>query len=71
MSMFKRKPVLELYESLPGGGKGCKRWRLRAGNGEIIATGEGYVTDAARMDSLRLLGTILDPNSYTIKQVES
>lgn len=38
-----RRPVIEKYEDASGEW----RWRLRAANGQIIATsGEGYVTES-------------------------
>lgn len=38
------------------------RWRLRAGNGEIIASGEGYTTKA---NCLHAIGLIMETNRQT------
>lgn len=41
--MSKRKPRVEKYED----SSGEWRWRLVAANGEIIATGESYVSESS------------------------
>jgi uncharacterized protein len=38
------------------------RWRLKAGNGEIIASGEGYVN---KEDCKRAVGMVMDTNRQT------
>jgi uncharacterized protein len=38
----KRTPKFEIYIDR----KGAHRWRLKASNGEIVATGEAYTTTA-------------------------
>lgn len=49
-----RRPKFEKYSNQkhPGGPREY-RWRLRAGNGEIVAQGEGYTTPSARNKGIR------------------
>jgi uncharacterized protein YegP (UPF0339 family) len=42
--------------------KGQFRWRLKAGNGEIIASGEGYIN---KIDCQKVVGLVMDTNRQT------
>lgn len=48
----------ELYRD----GQGFWRWRLRAANGQIIASGEGYHN---RSDAIHAVTLIMDTNRQT------
>lgn len=48
----------ELYKD----GQGFWRWRLKAANGEIIASGEGYRN---RADAVTVVNLVMDTNRQT------
>jgi len=48
------------FEIYPSGGQW--RWRLRAGNGEIIASGESYIN---KIDCQNAVGLVMDTNRQT------
>lgn len=45
----------QVYREAGGGKTADWRWRLRAGNHEIIASGEGYKSRAAVMHAIKLV----------------
>lgn len=45
---------IETYTSKRASG-GPHRWRMKAGNGEILATGEGYHNKADRANAIQLI----------------
>lgn len=49
-----RTGVFELYRDTAG----LHRWRLRAGNGEIIAASEAYTTEAAAIGGIEAVKRI-------------
>lgn len=51
--MSERRPHFQIYRD----SRGDWRWRLKAGNGEIIATGEGY---ASRFNVRRAIRTFTE-----------
>lgn len=44
------------------------RWRLRAGNGKIIASGEGYVR---KRDCLHAVDLVNGKNNFPVVEVDS
>lgn len=64
----------EIYQEQSGGlrsagllsmAMGGWRWRLKGGNGEIVASGESYTTEAACMNGIRLvMGTTASTPIY-------
>ena len=59
--------IYRQFKGTPSTGKGQWRWRLRAGNHEIIASGESYVNKA---DCLHVIELIKDVQGETpVKEI--
>lgn len=51
----------EIYRQVLGNrGKGQWRWRLKAGNHEIVASGEAYVNKADCLHAIDLMRSLTD-----------
>lgn len=58
--------IFEIYQQRMGGmlgaAQGAWRWRLKAANGEIIASGEGYRN---RSDCIHAIGLVKQAGIFT------